>query len=122
MIKKIVLLILLCFSFITNAQIITKTFTINGQVEGDYSDYIYLRTLGAENIQDSCLVVDKKFKFSGKLEKVSQATLTLKSPSTVSFFYLENSIIEIALATSTFKEGAEDINDVEEWKRIFLKR
>jgi peroxiredoxin len=97
----------------TNAQIIKKTFTINGQVEGDYSDYIYLRTSSADNINDSCLVVDKKFKFSGKLEKASQATLNLKSPSTVSFFYLENSPIEISVATSTFKEGTEDINDIE---------
>ncbi|MET0760217.1 MAG: TlpA disulfide reductase family protein [Flavobacterium sp.] len=113
MIKYIFSALFLCFSIAMNSQEIKNTFTIKGQVEGDYSGYIYLRTSGMDNIKDSCLVADKKFNFFGKLGNSAQASLTLKPTSTVAFFYLENSVIDITVATSVFKNGNEDINDIE---------
>jgi peroxiredoxin len=113
MIKKILLALFLCCGFAVNAQEIKNTFTIKGQVEGDYNGYIYLRTLGMDNVKDSCLVADKKFHFFGKLGNASQASLTLKPASTVAFFYLENSPVDITIAASIFKNGNEDINDIE---------
>jgi peroxiredoxin len=113
MMKKILLALFLCCGILMNAQEIKHTFRIKGQVEGDYDGYVYLHTLGIDNIKDSCLVVDKKFNFFGKLGNAAQASLTLKTTSTVAFFYLENSPIDITIATSVFKNGNEDINDIE---------
>lgn len=113
MIKHLFLALFLWFSIVTNAQEIKNTFTIKGQVEGDYTGYIYLRTSGMDNIKDSCLVVDKKFSFFGKLGKAAQASLTLKPTSTVAFFYLENSVVDMTITTSLFKNGNENINDIE---------
>lgn len=95
------------------SQEIKKTFTINGNVEGDYSGMIYLRSSALENINDSCLVVDKKFKFNGKLGDTAKISLTLKPISTIVFFYLENSIVDLTIATAVFKNGNEDVNDIE---------
>jgi peroxiredoxin len=95
------------------SQEIKKIFTINGNVEGDYSGMIYLRSSALENINDSCLVVDKKFKFNGKLGDAAKISLTLKPTSTVAFFYLENSVVDLTIATSIFKNGNEDIYDIE---------
>ena len=80
----------MCLAGFANAQEITKTFAIKGQVEGDYKDYIYLRTSGKDNIKDSCLVVDNMFVFSGKLANAAQATLTLKPTSTIASFFMDN--------------------------------
>lgn len=111
MIKKIILLLLFITGF-ANAQEIKNTFTLKGQIEGEYNGYIYLKTPN-DNIKDSCRVVDKKFSFFGKISGSSQATLSLKPVSTVAFFYLENSPIELSVAVSVFKNGNEDINDIE---------
>ncbi len=113
MTKKIILLLLIFFRITLFSQEIKNTYTINGNVEGDYSDMIYLRSSSLENINDSCLVVDKKFKFNGKLGNSAKVSLTLKPTSTVAFFYLENSIVELTIATTVFKNGNEDINDLE---------
>ncbi len=111
MIKKIIFL-LLFIAGIANAQEIKNTFTVKGQVEGEYNGYIYLKTPN-DNIKDSCLIVNKKFSFFGKISGSSQASLSLKPVSTVAFFYLENSPIELSVAVSVFKNGNEDINDIE---------
>ncbi|WP_158626874.1 TlpA disulfide reductase family protein [Flavobacterium sp. GT3R68] len=111
--NKILVLLFLCCGTLMHAQLIKNGYSIKGVVEGDYSDYIYLRAYGSDYIKDSCLVVDKKFNFSGKLANAAQASLTLKPTSTVALFYLENSPIEITVATSVFKNGNEDINDIE---------
>ena len=90
MTKKIILALFIFFRIALFSQEIKKTFMINGNVEGDYSGMIYLRSSALENINDSCLVVDKKFKFVGKLGDAAKISLTLKPTSTVAFFYLEN--------------------------------
>ena len=113
MTKIIILLLLIFFRITLFSQEIKNTYTINGNVEGDYSSMIYLRSSSLENINDSCLVVDKKFKFNGKLGNSAKVSLTLKPTSTVAFFYLENSIVDLTIATTVFKNGNEDINDVE---------
>jgi peroxiredoxin len=107
---KIIVLILSIHSF---SQEVKETFTINGNLEGDYSGMIYLRSSALEYINDSCLVVDKKFKFNGKLGNPAKVSLSLKPTSTVAFFYLENSIVDLTIATTVFKNGNEDINDIE---------
>jgi peroxiredoxin len=112
--EKIIILSLLIFVRIAlYSQEAKKTFTINGNIEGDYNGMIYLRSSALENINDSCLVVDNKFKFIGKLEASAKVSLTLKPTSTVAFFYLENNSIDLTIATSVFKNGTEDINDIE---------
>ena len=111
--RKIILLLLVCLAGFANAQEITKTFAIKGQVEGDYKDYIYLRTSGKDNIKDSCLVVDNKFAFSGKLANAAQATLTLKPTSTIASFFIDNNPVEMTIAASSFLNGQEIINDIE---------
>ena len=111
--KKIILLLFIFFRIALFSQEIKKTFTINGNVEGDYSGMIYLRSNSIDNINDSCLVVDKKFKFNGKLGNPAKVSLSLKPTSTVAFFYLENSIVDLTIATTIFKNGNEDINDIE---------
>jgi peroxiredoxin len=112
--EKIIILSLLIFVRIAlYSQEAKKTFTINGNIEGDYNGMIYLRSSALKNINDSCLVVDNKFKFIGKLEASAKVSLTLKPTSTVAFFYLENSSIDLTIATSVFKNGTEDINDIE---------
>jgi peroxiredoxin len=58
-------------------------------------------------------VVDNKFKFNGKLGDAAKISLTLKPTSTVAFFYLENSIVDLTIATSVFKNGNEEVNDIE---------
>lgn len=113
MTKKIYLSLFLFFRIALFSQEIKKTFTINGNVEGDYSGLIYLRSSALDNINDSCLVVDKKFKFVGKLENSAKIYVTLKPTSTVAFFYLENSIVELTIATTVLKNVTEDINDIE---------
>ena len=113
MTKKIILALFIFFRIALFSQEIKKTFTINGNVEGDYSGMIYLRSSALENINDSCLVVDKKFKFNGKLGDAAKISLTLKPTSTVAFFYLENSIVDLTIATYVFKNGNEDIIDIE---------
>ena len=111
--KTIILSLFVFFRMASFSQEIKKTFTINGNIEGDYSGMIYLRSSALENINDSCLVVDKKFKFKGKLGNSAKVSLTLKPTSTVAFFYLENSVIDLTIATTVFKNGNEDVNDVE---------
>jgi peroxiredoxin len=113
MTKKIILSLFIFFRISLFSQEIKKTFTINGNIEGDYSGMIYLRSNSIDNINDSCLVVDKKFKFNGKLGDAAKISLTLKPTSTVAFFYLENSIVDLTIATTVFKNGNEDINDIE---------
>ena len=113
MTKTIILSLFIFFRIALFSQEIKKTFTINGNVEGDYSGMIYLRSNSIDNINDSCLVVDKKFKFNGKLGDAAKISLTLKPTSTVAFFYLENSIVDLTIATTVFKNGNEDINDIE---------
>jgi peroxiredoxin len=113
MTKKIILLLFIFFRIALFSQGIKKTFTINGNVEGDYSGMIYLRSNSIDNINDSCLVVDKKFKFLGKLGDSAKVSLSLKPTSTVAFFYLENSIVDLTIATSVFKNGNEEVNDIE---------
>ena len=113
MTKKIILSLFIFFRIALFSQEIKKTFTINGNVEGDYSGMIYLRSNSIDNINDSCLVVDKKFKFNGKLGDAAKISLTLKPTSTVAFFYLENSIVDLTIATSVFKNGNEEVNDIE---------
>lgn len=113
MTKKIILSLFIFLRIALFSQEINKIFTINGNVEGDYSGMIYLRSSALENINDSCLVVDKKFKFKGKLGDSAKISLTLKPTSTVAFFYLENSIVDVTIATTVFKNGNEDINDLE---------
>ena len=113
MTKKIILSLFIFFRIALFSQEIKKTFTINGNVEGDYSGMIYLHSNSIDNINDSCLVVDKKFKFNGKLGDAAKISLTLKPTSTVVFFYLENNIVDLTIATTVFKNGNEDINDLE---------
>ena len=113
MTKKIILSLFVFFRIALFSQEIKKTFTINGNVEGNYSGMIYLRSNSIDNINDSCLVVDKKFKFNGKLGDAAKISLTLKPTSTIAFFYLENSIVDLTIATTFFKNGTEDINDIE---------
>ncbi|MES2545126.1 MAG: TlpA disulfide reductase family protein [Bacteroidota bacterium] len=111
MIQKIGILFFF-IGFLAKAQEPKKAFVIKGQVEGTYTDYIYLKT--ADNsIKDSCLVVNGKFNFSGNLDGTAQATLSLKPTSTVVFFYIENSSIAIDVVTSVFKNGNQNINDIE---------
>ena len=111
--KTIILSLFVFFRMASFSQEIKKTFTINGNIEGDYSGMIYLRSSALENINDSCLVVDKKFKFKGKLGNSAKVSLTLKPTSTVAFFYLENSVIDLTIATTVFKNGNEGVNDLE---------
>ena len=111
--KKIFLLLLGCWSMVVTAQELDAAFTIKGQVEGDYKEYIYLRTLGKDNIKDSCLVVDNKFTFTGKLANVAQATLALKPTSTIASFFMDNNSIEMTVAATSFLNGNETINDIE---------
>jgi peroxiredoxin len=113
MTKKIILSLFIFFRIALFSQEIKKTFTINGNVEGDYSGMIYLRSSALENINDSCLVVDNKFNFKGKLGNPAKVSLSLKPTTTVAFFYLENSIVDLTIATTIFKNGNEDINDIE---------
>ena len=98
---------------VVTAQEFDAAFTIKGQVEGDYKEYIYLRTLGKDNIKDSCLVVDNKFTFTGKLANVAQATLALKPTSTIASFFMDNNSIEMTVAATSFLNGNETINDIE---------
>ena len=113
MTKNVIVSLFIFFRIALFSQEAKKTFTINGNVEGDYNGMIYLRSSSLEHINDSCLVVDKKFKFSGKLGESTKVSLTLKPTSTVDFFYLENSIVDLTIATTVFKNGKEDINDIE---------
>ena len=113
MTKKIIITLFIFFRIALFSQEAKKTFTINGNVEGDYNGMIYLRSSALENINDSCLVVDKKFKFIGKLGESAKVSLTLKPTSTVDFFYLENSIVDLTIAAAVFKNGTEDVNDIE---------
>lgn len=114
MLKKLFLLVSFSVSLIINAQDEkVKTFAINGQVDGDYSGYVYFQTEYKDNISDSCLVKNNKFHFEGKLINTTRATLTLKKTSTVAFFYMENSAIDIVIGVSSFKNGNELINDIE---------
>ena len=91
----------------------TKKFTLNGHVQGGYKGYVYLSTKAKGANKDSCLVVNDKFSFQGDLYKAVQASLTLNPVSTVVFFYLENNPMELTIATSTFKNGSELVNDLE---------
>lgn len=111
--KKIIVSLFIFFRIALFSQETKKSFTINGNIEGDYSGMIYLHSNSIDNINDSCLVVDKKFKFNGKLGDAAKISLTLKPISTIAFFYLENSIVDLTIATSVFKNGNEDINDLE---------
>lgn len=111
--KKALIILVLLLSINSFSQEVKEKFTINGNVEGDYSGMVYLRSSALENINDSCLVVDKKFKFNGKLGSPTKISMTLKPTSTVGFFYLENNIVDLTIATTVFKNGNEAINDIE---------
>jgi hypothetical protein len=100
--KKALLIIVLILSIHSFSQEVKETFTINGIIEGDYSGMIYLRSSALEYINDSCLVVNNKFKFNGKLGNPAKVSLSLKATSTVAFFYLENSIVDLTIATNRF--------------------
>jgi peroxiredoxin len=111
---KNALTVLFLFSIVTVfSQESTKNYTLNGQVQGGYKGYVYLSTKGRGAIKDSCLVVNNKFSFQGDLNKAVQASLTLNPVSTVVFFYLEQNPIALTIATSTFKNGNEVVNDLE---------
>lgn len=113
MTHKISIYFLILFSsFFCNAQEIVKSFVVNGTVEGSYSGYVYLKTLGSENIKDSAKVVDNKFRFQGIVLKTTKAQLMLNKPSTVVSFFMENSNIDLTITVTTFKNGAEQINDL----------
>jgi peroxiredoxin len=113
MTKNAIVSLFIFFRIALFSQEAKKTFTINGNVEGDYKGMIYLRSSALENINDSCFVVDKKFKFTGKLGESAKVSLALKPTSTLDFFYLENNIVDLTIATTVFKNGTEDINDIE---------
>ncbi|THH40247.1 TlpA disulfide reductase family protein [Neolewinella litorea] len=63
-----------------------KSFYINGEVSGSYSDWIYLFY---EDVKDSIRVKDGQFFFTGKLDHPVQASIVLAGTSTLTRIYLD---------------------------------
>ena len=75
------------------------SFTLSGKIEGNYDSYIYLKY---EDQIDSVLVMDSKFRFTGKTTQPTQSSLSTGSPNSkeqtqLASFMLENSQINVTL-------------------------
>ncbi|PCH51911.1 MAG: hypothetical protein COC22_04925 [Flavobacteriaceae bacterium] len=74
-----------------------KSFTLNGAVNGDTPNYIYLEY---GKVRDCTIVMNNKFQFTGLVEKPIEATFIIPPISSMvnDWFYLENNIIDIEIS------------------------
>lgn len=94
----IVLLSLILINLINAQTESNDFFVLNGTIEEDFNNkYLYLEY---ENLKDSCLIINNKFEFTGKLtNEPIQGIFSLKNKLTnIPTFYLENSKIQVKLS------------------------
>ncbi|MCF6181069.1 TlpA disulfide reductase family protein [Lutibacter sp.] len=74
-----------------------KSFTLNGTVNGDTPNYIYLEY---GKVRDCTIVMNNKFQFIGFVEKPIEATFIIPPISSMvnDWFYLENNIVDIEIS------------------------
>lgn len=98
--KKNILLLILILLILSNCKNdLQQSYTINGQIQGDFGDYIYLKY---NNQIDSTLVIDNFFKFKGEVLNPLEVFLMPANPKQdknigIQPFMLENSDILIKL-------------------------
>ena len=106
--SKYLLLCLIVLVLSCNSEITSEKFTINGTLDGDYSDYIYLSYPNFKDstylIKDSIKVIDGQFSFTGKVNFPLQGWINLKPPASIDFLYIENTNINIEASYSLDKE------------------
>jgi peroxiredoxin len=69
---KTLFILLVLLSFSSCNKIKPNTFILNGNIEGNYSGYIYLNY---NAIKDSCLVTNNSFRFEGKIPSMTSAMI-----------------------------------------------
>lgn len=105
--KKTIYIILITLIFSCKSNSTNDGFTISGNIDGKYSDYIYLNY---DNKIDSTLIINNKFEFKGKVKIPIQGFISLRKPSYVSFIYLENSNITLDYKVFKKLEKKEELN------------
>lgn len=113
---KYLLLCLVVLVFSCNFEKPSEKFTINGTLDGDYNDYIYLSYPNYRDsvytIKDSVKVIDGAFSFEGSVHFPVQAWFNLKPSSTIEWLYLENSNIKINGTYSSQDRNGELFNAI----------
>lgn len=99
--KKPIYILLFSLIFSCKPTSTSEGFVISGNIDGVYTDYIYLNY--EDNI-DSTLVVDNTFEFKGNLKTPVQGWINLRKPSSIGFMFLENSTISINIKAHKEKE------------------
>jgi len=94
--KKYQFLILILFLTCCNSKKDSNLFIINGVIKGDVPKYIYLEY---NNIKDSALVLNGKFKFEGKVLRPTESNFYVYGTSAMidDYFYIENNAIDIEI-------------------------
>ena len=105
--------ILSCLILFACGQKIEKkeSFSISGELAGNYSDYIYLTysTLGENSYQvkDSVKVVNGKFSFSGSVDSPVEGWINAKPSSNIAWMYLENSDIQVRASYNSQEQNGD---------------
>lgn len=85
----------LCFTTILFSQSKRDYFTLNGIIRGNYQGYLYLHY---DDVKDSCLVINNKFYFKGKMPNVDVGYFDTGKPTSMERdFYLENEEINMSV-------------------------
>ncbi len=86
-----------------------KSFTLNGTINGDIPNYIYLEY---GRVRDCTVVINNKFQFTGLVENPIEAILTIPPISSMvdDWFYLENNIVDIEIYVEKKTKKAYEIN------------
>jgi peroxiredoxin len=105
--RRIIYFLIIALTFSCKSKTPNNGFTISGNINGNYSDYIYLNY---DNKIDSTLIVNNSFEFKGKVKTPIQGNISLRAPSYVSFIYLENSNITLEYKVYKKLEKKEELN------------
>jgi peroxiredoxin len=92
---------------ITSLSTIAQGFKITGKTTGiNDSTWLYLRTATPEKNIDSSMVIDGRFKLSGRIgEKATRVYLYTPGYTNYVGFWLENKLMTIAIKAGEFKKG-----------------
>ncbi len=102
--KKILLISMMSLCLVNCKKEVDNSFVINGKINGDIPEYIYLEY---GNIKDSSLIINNEFKFYGKISNPTSAIFSIRPTSSINkTFYIENSNfnIEVTSERKIFKD------------------
>lgn len=99
--KKILLISMMPLCLVNCKKEVDNSFVINGKINGDIPEYIYLEY---GNIKDSSLIINNEFKFYGKISNPTSAIFSIRPTSSINkTFYIENSNFNIEVTSERKK-------------------